>query len=266
MLSTDRIGGYMSTTIVCCNTRRYHGLMVAPIDDRGGRTYVLLSSLDETVVQHDQTFNLAHAPFPRGLRTARPQVHHRLRVHADPDDHLPRGRRHPASKEMLWIHKRTQLMIRYTLRGRATPTPACGCGPFLAFRDKHALTHANMEADGRSYPARERREVPPLRSSFPWLYLQTSRPGTEFVPAPDWYYGFEYQQELARGYEGYEDLLTTGYFEAGAQEGREHHLLGVARRNGLDQDHRRGFRPHPSRGVRIRSTSSAASNTRRGSS
>ena len=58
MLSTDRIGGYMSTTIVCCNTRRYHGLMVAPIDD-SGRTYVLLSSLDETVVQHDQTFNLA---------------------------------------------------------------------------------------------------------------------------------------------------------------------------------------------------------------
>ena len=33
MLATDRIGGYMSTTIVCCNTRRYHGLMVAPIDD-----------------------------------------------------------------------------------------------------------------------------------------------------------------------------------------------------------------------------------------
>ena len=58
MLATDRIGGYMSTTIVCCNTRRYHGLMVAPIDD-SDRTYVLLSSLDETIVQHDQTFNLA---------------------------------------------------------------------------------------------------------------------------------------------------------------------------------------------------------------
>ena len=58
MLSTDRIGGYMGTTIVCCNTRRYHGLMVAPID-QSGRTYVLLSSLDETVIQHDQAFNLA---------------------------------------------------------------------------------------------------------------------------------------------------------------------------------------------------------------
>lgn len=63
MLATDRIGGYMSTTIVCCNTRRYHGLMVAPIDD-SGRTYVLLSSLDETVIQHDQTFNLALHRFP----------------------------------------------------------------------------------------------------------------------------------------------------------------------------------------------------------
>ena len=58
VLSTDRRGGYMSTTIVGCNTRKYHGLMVAPID-QSDRAYVLLSSLDETVVQHDQSFNLA---------------------------------------------------------------------------------------------------------------------------------------------------------------------------------------------------------------
>ena len=59
MLATDRRGGYMSTTIVCCNTRKYHGLMVAPIDE-SDRTYVLLSSLDETIVQHDhsQVFTL----------------------------------------------------------------------------------------------------------------------------------------------------------------------------------------------------------------
>lgn len=63
MLATDRIGGYMSTTIVCCNTRRYHGLIVAPIDE-SDKTYVLLSSLDETVIQHDQAFNLALHRFP----------------------------------------------------------------------------------------------------------------------------------------------------------------------------------------------------------
>lgn len=36
---------------------------------------------------------------------------------------------------------------------------------------------------------------------------------SEFVAAPDWYYNFEYGEEIARGYPGHEDLLTTGYFE-----------------------------------------------------
>ena len=215
MLATDRIGGYMSTTIVCCNTRRYHGLMVAPIDD-SGRTYVLLSSLDETVIQHDQTFNLALHRFPgvyepRGHKyitdfeyTPTPTITYRVGGVI-------------LRKEMLWIHKRTQLMIRYTLVDAHSET-RLRLRPFLAFRDKHALTHANMEADGHSYPAVNGVKCR-LYGSFPWLYLQTSKPGTEFVPAPDWYYNFEYLQDLARGYEGHEDLMTTGYFETELKKG-----------------------------------------------
>ena len=215
MLATDRIGGYMSTTIVCCNTRRYHGLIVAPIDD-SGRTYVLLSSLDETVIQHDQTFNLALHRFqgtyePRGHKyitdfeyTPTPTITYRVGGVI-------------LKKEMLWIHKRTQLMIRYTLVDAHSET-RLRLRPFLAFRDKHALTHANMEADGHSYPAVNGVKCR-LYGSFPWLYLQTSKPGAEFVPAPDWYYNFEYRQDIARGYDGYEDLMTTGYFETELKKG-----------------------------------------------
>ena len=215
MLSTDRIGGYMSTTIVCCNTRKYHGLIVAPIDD-SDRTYVLLSSLDETIVQHDQTFNLALHRFkgvyePRGHKyitdfeyTPTPTITYRVGGVI-------------LKKEMLWIHKRTQLMIRYTLVDAHSETKL-RLRPFLAFRDKHALTKANMEADGHSYPA-----VNGVKSrmyeSFPGLYMQTSKADAEFVPAPDWYYNFEYLQDLARGYDGYEDLLTTGYFELDLKKG-----------------------------------------------
>lgn len=215
MLSTDRIGGYMSTTIVCCNTRRYHGLMVAPIDD-SDRTYVLLSSLDETIVQHDQTFNLALHRFkgtyePRGHKyitdfvyTPTPTITYRVGGVI-------------LRKEMLWIHKRTQLMIRYTLVDAHSET-RLRLRPFLAFRDKHTLTHANMEADGHSYPAVNGVKCR-LYGTFPWLYLQTSKPSAEFVPAPDWYYNFEYQQDIARGYDGHEDLLTTGYFETELKKG-----------------------------------------------
>ena len=209
VLATDRRGGYMSTTIVGCNTRKYHGLMVAPID-QSDRTYVLLSSLDETVIQHDQSFNLALHRFngtyePRGHKyitdfeyTPTPTITYRVGGVI-------------LRKELLWIHKRTQLMIRYTLVDAHSET-TLRLRPLLAFRDKHSLSKANMEADGRAYP------VPygvkcKLYDSFPWLYMQLNKEDAEFIPAPDWYYNFEYHKELARGYDGHEDLLTAGYFE-----------------------------------------------------
>lgn len=215
VLATDRRGGYMSTTIVGCNTRKYHGLMVAPIDE-SDRTYVLLSSLDETIVQHDQSFNLALHRFngtyePRGHKyitdfeyTPTPTLTYRVGGVI-------------LKKELLWIHKRTQLMIRYTLVDAHSDT-TLRLRPLLAFRDKHSLSKANMDADGRAYP------IPygvkcRLYDGFPWLNMQVNKEEAEFVAAPDWYYNFEYSKELARGYDGYEDLLTPGYFEFNIKKG-----------------------------------------------
>ena len=58
VLSTNKTGGYLNTTIIGCNTRKYHGLFVLPIENFEMNRYVLLSSMDETVIQHDQEFNL----------------------------------------------------------------------------------------------------------------------------------------------------------------------------------------------------------------
>lgn len=216
MLSTDRSGGYMSTTIVCCNTRKYHGLMVCPIDEFGDdKNYVLLSTLDETVIQHDQSFNLA--------------------IHRFPGVYEPRGHKYitdfrytptPAItyrvggvvllKEMLWIHSRTHLMIRYTLLEAKSPTKL-RLRPFLAFRDAHTVTSANVFADGRTYDIKGGVKCR-MYDHFPWLNMQVDKPA-EFVAAPDWYYNFEYLEELKRGYPFREDLLTTGYFEADIKKG-----------------------------------------------
>ncbi len=216
MLATDRRGGYMSTTIVCCNTRKYHGLIVAPIDD-SARDYVLLSSLDETIIHEGHRFNLALHRFdgvyePRGHKyitdfeyTPTPAITYRV------GDVVLR-------KELLWIHKRTQLMVRYTLVESQAEQTTLQLRPFLAFRDRHELSKANMEADGRSYPITCGVKCK-LYDGFPWLYMQVSQKEFEYVPAPDWYYGFEYPQESARGYESQEDLLTPGYFELELKRG-----------------------------------------------
>ena len=215
MLATDRRGGYMSTTIVGCNTRKYHGLIVAPIDS-SNNAYVLLSSLDETIVQHDQSFNLALHRFrgvyePRGHKyitdfeyTPCPTITYRVGGVI-------------LRKEILWIHKRTQMMIRYTLVDAHSET-TLRLRPFLAFRNKHELSKANMYANVRSYPVTNGVKNR-LYDGFPWLHMQLSKDDAKFIPAPDWYYDFEYQKEIERGYEGYEDLLTTGYFEMNIKKG-----------------------------------------------
>ena len=216
MLSTNRAGGYMSTTIVCCNTRKYHGLMVCPKNEEDEENYVLLSSVDETVVQNDHEFNLA--------------------IHRFPGVYEPRGHKYitdftytpcPAityrvggvllKKELLWIHSRTQLLIRYTLLEAKSET-WLRLRPFMAFRDRHSLSKANMEADGRSFPVRNGVRCR-LYEGFPWLYMQVNAE-CEFVPAPDWYYNFEYLEEMQRGYPYHEDLMTNGHFEMKIAKGQ----------------------------------------------
>ena len=58
ILRTNRSGAYHCSTIVDCNTRKYHGLLVIPVPELDDENHVLLSSLDETVIQHGAEFNL----------------------------------------------------------------------------------------------------------------------------------------------------------------------------------------------------------------
>ncbi|MFR9651103.1 MAG: glycogen debranching enzyme N-terminal domain-containing protein [Rikenellaceae bacterium] len=211
MLATDRRGGYMSTTIVCCNTRKYHGMIVAPIDD-SQRDYVLLSSLDETVVLNGQPFNLAIHRFEGGAYEPRGHKYITDFEYTPTPTLTYMVGDMVLKKELLWIHKRTQLMVRYTLVSSSEQEVTLRLRPFLAYRDVHALCKANLEANGYSHPIDGGVKCR-LYDGFPWLHMQMSDDISEFVPAPDWYNNFEYERELERGYEGHEDLITPGYFE-----------------------------------------------------
>ncbi len=56
-LITNGIGGYASSTIIGCNTRKYHGLLVAPLNPPALR-YVILSKVDESIEFNDNKYNL----------------------------------------------------------------------------------------------------------------------------------------------------------------------------------------------------------------
>ena len=54
---TNGIGGYASSTVVGANTRRYHGLLVAPLNPPA-RRHLILSKLDESIVIDGEKFDL----------------------------------------------------------------------------------------------------------------------------------------------------------------------------------------------------------------
>lgn len=214
-LATNRAGGYLSSTIVCCNTRKYHGLLVLPIDNFGGENHVLLSSLDETVIQHGQPFNLA--------------------VHRWPGNFEPRGHKYIVDfeyepiytvtyrvggvhlkKEIVLVHNEAQVLIRYTLLDAHSAT-TLRLKPFLNFRNVHTLSKANMNVNTK-YQTIDNGISSCMYEGFPQLKMQLNK-ANEFVPSPDWYYNVEYLQEKERGYDYQEDLYSPGYFEFPIKKG-----------------------------------------------
>lgn len=216
ILSTNRAGGYLNTTLTGCNTRKYHALLAVPVDALHEESYVLLSSLDETLIQHDQAFNLGIHRYP-GIYEPRG---HKYIVDFGMDKNIVLTYRIGGMifrKEIVFLHNKEQLLIRYTLLDAHSPT-TLRLKPFLAFRNIHELTYANMTAD-IFHSHVEKGVGYRLYEGFPRLYMQLNVIN-EFVPFPDWYKNIEYLQEGVRGYAYREDLFVPGYFECPIRKGQ----------------------------------------------
>jgi len=216
ILRSNRAGSYINTTLNGCNTRKYHGLLVCPIQNFGGEKHVLLSSLDETIIQNETEFNLGIHRYKGG--NYEPKGHKYIRDIKF--DKIPKTTYRVGgvvlTKERILVEKEEQMLIRYTLKEAKSPT-ILRFKPFLAFRNIHQLSKANMFASSKFKPVSNGVSVKMYRG-FPDLFMQFSKMA-EFVPAPDWYYNIEYVKELNRGYDYLEDLLVPGYFEVPIKKG-----------------------------------------------
>ncbi|MDH6342726.1 putative glycogen debranching enzyme [Parabacteroides sp. PFB2-12] len=216
VLRTNRKGAYHCTTIVDCNTRKYHGLLVMPVPELDNDNHVLLSSLDETVIQHKAEFNLGLHKYQGGSFS--PNGHKYIREYTS--DTVPRTLYRVGgvilSKEKVFSSFENRIMIKYTLEDAHSAT-TLRFRPFLAFRSVKNLTYENGTLN-RSYE-----EIPNgiktcMYPGYPELFMQFSKKAT-FVYQPDWYRGIEYPKEQERGYPYQEDLYVPGYFEVAIKKG-----------------------------------------------
>jgi len=210
ILRSNRSGAYAFTTIIGCNTRKYHGLLACPVDTLGGTTHMFLSSLDETIVLKEQKFNLG--------------------IHKYPGCFYPKGHKYLTDfsvepnlnliyniggiilkKEFILITHEDRILIKYTILESPSSIKILFY-PFLAFRSIHSLSKANLYANTKYKPITNGIKIR-LYDTYPYLFIQFSKK-VNYIHAPNWYYNIEYPEERERGYEYHEDLLVPGYFEA----------------------------------------------------
>lgn len=216
LLRTNRSGAYSCSTIVDCNTRKYHGLFVVPVPGLDDENHVLLSSLDPTVIQHGAAFNLGLHKYHGGNYS--PNGHKYIREFDC--DKVPttiyKVGNAVLKKEVVLQCYEERILVRYTLlEGQCTTL--LQFRPFLAFRSVREFTHENA-AINREYHNVENGIATCLYEGYPQLFMQFSK-DNEFHYEPYWYRGLEYPKEEDRGYHSDEDLYVPGYFEMKIRKG-----------------------------------------------
>ena len=216
ILGANKTGAYCNTSIVTCNTRRYHGLLAVTLDRFGGDKFLLLSDLDETLVVNGKQFNLG--------------------IHCYGDSYEPRGHKYVVDfsadpvpqitckvgdtlfrKTLVLAPDRDQVLVKFEVL-EAPGAVTLQLRPYLAFRNIHDLTHCNPDANMNGSPVQNGMAFR-LYANFPDLNLQVSDARAKFTANPYWNYGITYSDEYRRGFDCREDLVVPGWFESRLKPG-----------------------------------------------
>ena len=216
IICANKTGAYCNTSIVTCNTRRYHGLLAVTLDRFGGDRFLLLSAMDESLVVNGKQFNLG--------------------IHCYGDIYEPRGHKYVVDfaedpvpnityqvgevtfrKSLILALDKDQILIKYELLKSPSPVTLI-LKPFLAFRNVHELTHQNDQAN-TSFTEIEGGVSFRMYPNFPDLHIQLSDKDAEWKYTPCWNNRITYSDEFRRGYDCTEDLFTPGSFSTKLSKG-----------------------------------------------
>ncbi len=206
-LATNGLGGYASSTFAGCNTRRYHGLLVAALEPPTGRT-VLLSKLDETLWIGSIPFELAANEYhdgtiqPRGF-----ELLSNVRIENGVPTFTYQFEDWVLEKKVWMEHEQNTTFVRYLLRG---PTPACRMefAPMCAWRDFHSHQHGSDNLQFKAVADDGGVRIEAFDGAQPYWLACDQPMGFDVEPA--WYWQFLHREERERGLDSLEDLFRPG--------------------------------------------------------
>lgn len=206
-LETNGIGGYASSTCLNCNTRKYHGLLVAKLENLPEK-YVLLSNIEDVITIGDSEYWLNVVQYPGHL--------HRLGYDCLQEFSIDT---HPVftyqmkdvvlSKEILMLQQENSIFIKYRLVSGANKAKI-SLRPFIAFRNFHSLSKENSFIKAGVKDCQNGKRFAPYEG-MPEIFMQVDAQA-DFTPTQNWYKNFEYKVESERGFDYHEDLFSCGVF------------------------------------------------------
>jgi predicted glycogen debranching enzyme len=213
-LETNGLGGYASSTLLNCNTRKYHGLLVANLSNPQGR-HVLLSWFEDSISIQGKEFFLSCCQYPGVFH---PEGNCSLAEYHK--EHCPHfiyeTDNFRIHKAIMMVHGKDTVLIKYTIERCLSPGVLL-LKPFLAYRGYHALSRQNTYLRTDTCAIENGFEMRPY-DGMPAISIRTNAM-SEYCHAPVWYNNFEYQKEYERGFDWREDIFCPGIFEINVTEG-----------------------------------------------
>jgi len=213
---TNGLGSYASSTVHGCNTRRYHGLLVASFNPPTDRK-VLVSKLDETVRIEDQSFELGTNHYgdvthPNGYR-------YFSSFERNPFPKTTWGNEiFSLSKTIFMVHGRNTTVVGYKNEG--SKDILLELNPLLNYRDYHGLLHQNPQIDFYTESEQNCIKIHPEYGSDP-VYITHEG---EFEPAHAWFKNVFYEKEAYRGLDATEDMFSIGTIRVQLKAGQTSYI------------------------------------------
>lgn len=206
-IDTNGRGGFASSSMLACNTRKYHGLLVPQLAQPAGR-FVMLSRMDFWLRVDGELLPLSTAAYPDVLH---PRGCEGL-LSFDYDSY-PRITFQVGGRRIRWscrmVDGEDSVMIRLDLL--AGPQVAIYAEPLLAARNAHALTRENPDFNNHVSAEGDSWRVQPY-DSLPAMHFDCSC-DANFEAHAQWHYNVVYAREQERGFDFEEDLCGIGRFD-----------------------------------------------------
>ena len=213
-LETDGLGGYASSTVLACATRRYHGLLVC-YPPGSARRYNVLSRFEESFHGGGKSFSISMSRYPGLFHPLGHQGIESFELVPWPAWVYQFGNAR-LERDVMVVKGQRTVLVRYRVSGQRSPVEM-RLRPLLPMREADALTVENEALDKHVEHVPNGVRCRPY-PSLPGITISVSCEA-QFVQDPCWFKQQEYRADIARGYDGREDNYSPGVFHVAMQPG-----------------------------------------------